>query len=138
MTLDEYLEEKKSICDRIKYKEARIRYFQQKANACTVSYNEMSGFNATRNMHPMEDAVCEVIDLQEEVKRIRQELSDLNDRFRESISRIGDVRLEMVLEMKYIDDATWDEIGYSMHYSRTQLHRFLSKALDALAGVDSS
>ena len=138
MTLDEYLEEKKSINNRIKYKEARIRYFQQKANACTVSYNEMSGFNATRNMHPMEDAVCEVIDLEEEVKRIRAELAALNDRFRESIRRIGDFRLETVLEMKYIDDATWDEIGFSLHYSRTQLHRFLSQGLDALEGLDSS
>lgn len=138
MTLDEYLDEKKAICDRIKYKEARILYFRTKASSCTMSYGERIGSNPSPNLHPMEDALSEVIDLEKDVERIKVDLEALNDRFRESIHRIGDMRLELVLEMKYIDDATWDEIGYSMHYSRTQLHRFLSKALDALAGVDSS
>lgn len=138
LTLDEYLDEKKALCDRIRYKEARILFFRSKANACTSRYGEKIGSTPSPNMHMMEDAMVEVMSLEDEIAGIKAELSMLNDSFRETIHRIGDVRLEMVLEMRYIEDGTWEEIAHATGYSRTQLHRYLSQGLNKLDGVDSS
>ena len=132
MTLDEYLDEKKGILDRIKYKESRIHLYELKANSCTVRYDPMAGYNATRNLHPMEDAVIEIIELQNEVKSLKAELTLLNERFRKSIKQIDDVNCRIVLEMKYIDDKTWDDIRAVMHYSRAHLFRIRSKGEELL------
>lgn len=132
MTLEEYQDEKYKILQTIRCKEAKIRFFQNRAVDTSVRYSETSGCSGSRNAHSMEDAVVNTEELREQIRAEREQLKQLDESFLRELREMDDPKLAMVLELKYIHGGSWRDIADSMQYSVRQLHRLQKEAAEYL------
>lgn len=136
MGIDEYCRKKESIRNAIRSGKAKIQYYEDRATNCTASYSGMEGHGGQPRLQAMEDAVVEKAELQRQIEQYYRDMQKLNNCFRQSIRQIGDPRLEMILELRYIRDCRWKEIGTYMKYGRTQLYRYHSDAVRELERLE--
>ena len=93
-----------------------------------MSYEPRIGKTETRNLQPMESAVVDMMQLSDQLAALNNELETLNEQFRNTIRLINDTSYETLLELKYIDEATEDELRKALHYERSKQYELLSKA----------
>ena len=76
--------------------------------------------NPSPSRSPMEDVICKIIDLQDEINADIDRLVDLKKLISDAIREVDDKELRLILEKRYINNQTWPEIsvdlGYKMRY----------------------
>ena len=65
----------------------------------------------------MADAVCKIVDLQEELGRDVQELVELKRRISTLIKSVPNHEYQTLLEKRYLCFQTWEKIAVDMTYS---------------------
>lgn len=77
-------------------------------------------------------AVAKIADLQAEINREIDRLVDLRRQMETAIGTVEDPLLRELLERRYIDGDTFEEIAVGMHYSWRNILRKHGKALSAI------
>ncbi|NLM05699.1 MAG: sigma-70 family RNA polymerase sigma factor [Tissierellia bacterium] len=94
----------------------------------TTSY-EQERVNKTKEKSPMENAIIKLLDLEREIDENIDELVDLKRKIMEIINSIESDEYRLVLEMRYLNFKTWEDISESLNYSYRQVHRIHGEAL---------
>ena len=79
----------------------------------------------------MANTVGRIIDLQNEINRDIDELVDLKAEIREVIDAVPDTDLRLILEERYLNWKSWEQIAVTLGYNLRYLHRLHRQALDA-------
>ena len=48
------------------------------------------------------------------------------------VNRLSDPTEQLLIRLRYLDGYSWTKIGFTMHYSKTQLQRIHKRALEHL------
>lgn len=81
---------------------------------------------------PTGNAVEKMVDLQREINGEIDHLVDVRKEIGACIRKVKDDNLELLLEYRYIDGRTWEDIAERMGYSYQHVNRLHKKALDNL------
>lgn len=84
----------------------------------------------------IESAVSKIVDLEAEMDQEVDELVKIRQEVKAAISTVGDERLKMLLEYKYIHGMTLEQIAKKMHYSFSHIKRLHCLALNYVGRKD--
>lgn len=128
MTAKEYLSQARFLDERINSKIQQVTSLNELATKCTSTLSDMP-HNPNKGNSTMADAVCKIIDLQEEINRDIDRLVDLKRGIMKVIKAVPDVEYQTILEKRYLCFISWEQIAVDMNYSIQHIHRMHSKAL---------
>ena len=77
----------------------------------------------------LQNAVCDIIELEEKIKSEIDEFVKVENEIREVINRQEDVDERLLLRLRYIEFNTFEQISIKMNYSLRQIWRIHKKAL---------
>lgn len=124
MTKKEYLSQAFELNKYIKRKELRIDALKSSLGVAATSYDDTRV--KTLPLSPFETRLTMIIDLEEELKKDKEELENLKMQIWRSIHSIGNDTVETVMELRYIAFENWPEIAEELCYSQSYvftLHR---------------
>lgn len=81
---------------------------------------------------PIERPMDKVLEIDEEIKREIDELQTVRKEIRAALNQLEDENLKLLMEYRYIDGLTWEQIAVEMHYSYMQICRLHGKALQTI------
>ena len=95
--------------------------------SANLSEEKVSGGNNTRSH--MENIVVKIVDLEREINEDIDKLVSLKAEIMEIIDQVDDPVSQMILEMRYINGKTWDEIAADIKFDIRTAFRVHGKAL---------
>ena len=128
MTAKEYLSQARFLDDRINSKIQQISSLNELATKCTATISDMP-HSPNSGGSTMADAVCKIIDLQEEINKDIDRLVDLKREIMGVIKAVPNVEYQTILEKRYLCFISWEQIAVDMNYSMQHIHRMHSSAL---------
>lgn len=131
MTAKEYLSQAYRLDQRIDSKIAQIASLNDLATKCTATLTGMPR-NPNRGGSTMADAVCKIVDLQEEINRDIDRLVDLKREIVAVIKAVENPEYQVMLEKRYLSFQTWEQIAVDMNYSIQHIYRLREKAYAAV------
>jgi len=79
-----------------------------------------------------EEIIAKIVDLEREIDADIDRLVAIRDGIKTIIEAVEDDRERLLLQYRYLDGRTFEEIAVQMHYSWRQIHRLHSRALSNL------
>ena len=131
MTAKEFLSQARYLDMRINSKVEQIDSLNDLATKCTSTLTGMP-HNPSPSTSLMADAVCKIVDLQEELGRDVQELVDLKRRISNIIKAVSNTEQQTLLEKRYLCFQTWEKIAVDMNFSMQYAFRIHDKALEKI------
>lgn len=128
MTAKEYLQQALRLDERINSKISQLESLRELATKCTSTITGMPR-NPSPSQSPMADAVCKIIDLQDEINRDIDHLVDLKRELVEVIRKVEDVECRLLLELRYLCFKSWEDIAVQMGYTTRNIHYLHKQAL---------
>ena len=131
MTAKEYLQRPKQIVQEIRRKQGRIETLKRLA---TRLGPEMSGIRVQTTPDParIQGFLAEAADEEREIARLEGKLQEAMCDSARLIARLPNEEMARILERRYLDEWTWEEIIEEMDISRTQVYERHRIALDIL------
>lgn len=131
MTAKEYLQRPKQIVQEIRRKQGRIETLKRLA---TRLGPEMSGIRVQTTPDParIQGFLAEAADEEREIARLEEKLQEAMCDSARLIARLPNEEMARILERRYLDEWTWEEIIEEMDISRTQVYERHRIALDIL------
>ena len=124
MTAKEYLSQVLYIDQRINCKLRQVAQLRENATRATATISDMPRPDSP-NVKSMENTICKIVDLEQEINRDIDRLVDLKAEAREALAQLTNPDESLILEMRYLLRNTWEEIaeetGYSVRHG-TRLH----------------
>jgi len=134
MQAKEFLNQAFLIDQRIRSKSEQIRTLNEIATSCSATLTGMPR-NPNRGGSRMADAVCKMIDLENEIARDMDRLIEVKREIVTVINAVDDVVLRTLLEKRYLCGATWEEISVDLCFNRRWTLRLHDKALEAVQKI---
>lgn len=78
---------------------------------------------------PIERPMDKVLEIDEEINREIDELQTVRQEIRAALNQLEDESLKLLMEYRYIDGLTWEQIAVKMNYSYMQICRLHGKTL---------
>ena len=136
MTAKEYLSQARFLDDRINSKIQQISSLNELATKCTATISDMPhGLNSGGST--MADAVCKIVDLQEEINRDIDSLVDLKRDIVRTIKSVQNPEYQIILELRYLCFKTWEEIAVQMNCSIDNVFKIRKNALKSVVIPES-
>lgn len=127
MTAKEYLSRYRFLNDGINAKLMQVEELRSKAQ--TVSGGNSTGARSSQPYDRIGEITAKIVDLEREINEEIDHLVDIQREIRESIAAVPEERLRTLLEYKYLNCMTLEEIAVLMDYSYKQICRLHGKAL---------
>ena len=87
---------------------------------------------ATPNPHSMEDTICKMIDMENEINADIDTLVDLKTEIMTCIKQVGNPEYQTLLELRYLCFKNWEDISTEMDYSLRRLYELHNLALEQI------
>lgn len=126
-----YLEQAYRIDQRINCKIEQVSSLHNLATKANSTLTDMPG-SPNRNIHRMEDIIVKIVDLENEINHDIDMLVDLKSEIMQVIKKVDDLELQTLLEQRYLNFRTWEQIAVDMGYNVRHLYRMHDKALKAV------
>lgn len=81
---------------------------------------------------PIERPMDKVLEIDEGINREIDTLQTIRQEIREALNQLEDESLKLLMEYRYIDGMTWEQVAVKMHYSYMQICRLHGKALKTI------
>ncbi|MDE5754250.1 MAG: hypothetical protein K2H89_06900 [Oscillospiraceae bacterium] len=130
MTAKEYWNKAEQLRKRINRKIHEIYVLRQGAESMNGS--SMSDMPKTVSPEPnkIENAVCKIITLEQEIRETQSELDDLTNEMYANIKRVDDGDARDILTKRYIEFKPWKAIAAEFGYSIQHTYYLHTKALE--------
>lgn len=128
MTAKEYMEQARYLDMQINSKIEQIRNLNELATKATTVYSDMP-HSPNRNTSRMEETVVKIIDLESEIDRDIDTLVDLKREIQAVINNVEDEKYRILLELRYINQMSWEEIAVHLGYDLRYTHKIHGRAL---------
>jgi len=132
MTTKEYLSQAFRLDQRINSKLEQVSSLRDLATKATASIHA-ERVSGTKQRSPMENAIVKLIDLEHDIDADIDKLVDLKREIIEVINSVEQPEYHLLLELRYLNYKTWEEIAEMMNYSWRNIHYVHGKALRAVA-----
>lgn len=132
--MKEYLSQAFHIDKRIQSKIEQVSALNRLATKATATYSDMPG-SSTRNVHKMEDVLLKIIDLEAEINEDVIRLVDTKKDIIHKIKSVDCAEYQTLLELRYLNYMTWEQIAVEMNYELRWLYRVHGRALDAISAT---
>ena len=116
---------------RIESKLQQVESLRSLATKATTTYTA-EPVSGTRDVHKREDIICKIVDLEAEINADIDQLIELKRKLREMIEAVPNVSYRTILELRYLNFRTWEEIAVAMGYTLRNLRYMRDKAIDSL------
>ena len=130
MTAKEYLSQYKGLNGSINAKLEQVGELRRKAQ--TVSSGSSDGAHSSTPRDRIGEITARIVDLEREINEDIDRSIDLQREIRAAIATVPDEHLRHLLELKYINCLTLEEIAVRMGYCYMQICRLHGKALTAV------
>ena len=134
MLAKDFLNQAFLIDQRIRSKSEQIQSLNEIATSCSATLTGMPR-NPNRGGSRMADAVCKMIDLENEIAKDMDRLIEVKREIVTVINAVDDVVLRTLLEKRYLCGATWEEISVDLCFNRRWTFRLHDKALEAVQKI---
>lgn len=134
MTAKEYLGKAYRLDQRINSKLDQVASLNELATKATSTLSDMPK-NPNKAISTMENTICKIIDLQDEINKDIDRLVDLKTEIVTTIKNIENKEYQTLLEKRYLCFDTWEQIAVDMNYSIRWVHNIHGKALKELSKV---
>lgn len=134
MTAKEYLGKAYRLDQRINSKLDQVASLNELATKATSTLSDMPK-NPNKAISTMENTICKIIDLQDEINRDIDRLVDLKTEIVTTIKNIENKEYQTLLEKRYLCFDTWEQIAVDMNYSIRWVHNIHGKALKELSKI---
>ena len=134
MNAKEYLARAYKLDQNIKSKLDQIGALENLATSCGSVLTGMPR-NPSKSISPMADAVCQIVDLRDELNRDLARLVTCKAEAVKIIHRVKNPDYRLILEKRYINYLPWETIAIELSYSKSwvlKLHHKAIKAVDAV------
>lgn len=84
------------------------------------------------NDSPIERPMDKVLEIEKEVDREIDEMQIVRKEIRETLNQLEDENLKLLMEYRYIDGLTWEQIAVKMHYGFQWVCKLHGRALNRL------
>ena len=81
---------------------------------------------------PIERPMDKVLEIDEEIKREIDELRTVRQEIRAALNQLEDENLKLLMEYRYIDGLTWEQIAVKMHYGFQWVCKLHGRALASI------
>ncbi len=85
---------------------------------------------ATPNPHSMEDTICKMVDMENEINDDIDTLVDLKAEIMRRIKRMENTEYQTILELRYLCLKSWEDISAEIGYSLRRLYELHNLALE--------
>lgn len=134
MNAKEYLLQIRNINIKIERKKMQLETLKDISTKITPTLSDMPK-GSSKETSPMENAICKIIDLENEIK----ELSGIMDAKKsESLSYIFQLHndeYQTLLMLRYLQLMSWEDISLEMHYTKRWLYKLHGIALNKLSQI---
>lgn len=134
MKAKEYLGKAYRLDQRINSKLDQVASLNELATKATSTLSDMPK-NPNKAISTMENTICKIIDLQDEINRDIDRLVDLKTEIVTTIKNIENKEYQTLLEKRYLCFDTWEQIAVDMNYSIRWVHNIHGKALKELSKI---
>ena len=131
MTAKEYLQRPKQIVQEIRRKQGRIETLKRLATRLGPEMSDIR-VQATPDPARIQGFLAEAADEEREIARLEEKLQEAMCDSARLIARLPNEEMARILERRYLDEWTWEEIIEEMDISRTQVYERHRIALDIL------
>jgi len=131
VTAKEYLSQAYRIDQRINSKLEQVATLRELAVKATSTLSDMP-HNHMRNASSMENIICKIVGLEDEINTDIDRLVDLKREISGVINSVEKPEYHLLLELRYQNYKTWEEIAEMMDYSWRNIHYIHAKALKAV------
>jgi len=128
MNAKEYLSQAIWLNQRINSKLEQVSSLRTLASKVNTTFGE-ERVQSTKKQSPMEETIVRLIDLENEVNENIDELIKLKSEIEETINQVDDPVYQLILQMRYIDRKTWEEVARNVGYDRRTIFRIHGEAL---------
>jgi len=84
---------------------------------------------ATPNPHSMEDTICKMVDMENEINNDIDMLVDLKAEIMRRIKRVENTEYQTILELRYLCFKRWEDISVDLGYDLRYVYKLHDKAL---------
>ena len=134
MQAKEFLNQAFLIDQRIRSKSEQIRTLHEIATSCSANITGMPR-NPKRGGSRMADAVCKMVDLENEIARDMDALIAVKRQIVVVINAVDDITLRTLLEKRYLCGATWEDISCDLCFNKRWTLRLHDRALEAVQKI---
>ena len=134
MQAKEFLNQAFLIDQRIRSKSEQIRTLHEIATSCSANITGMPR-NPNRGGSRMADAVCKMVDLENEIARDMDALIAVKRKIVVVINAVDDITLRTLLEKRYLCSATWEDISCDLCFNKRWTLRLHDRALEAVQKI---
>ena len=128
MTAKQYLRQARYLDEGINTKIAQVSSLHDLATKATATLSDMPG-GPTRNTHRMEDIIIKILMLENEINADIDHLVDLKEGILAVIKAVDDEECRLLLEKRYLNYESWEDIAAEMCTGIDNIYRLHSKAL---------
>ena len=128
MKAKDYLSQAYKLNHRIDCKLRQTENLRDLATRATASIHA-ERVSGTKQRSPMENAIVKLIDLEHEINSDIDRLVDMKREIAVVISKLSSPSHKILLELRYLEGKTWDEIAKAMDYDLRWIYRLHGKAL---------
>lgn len=128
MNSKQYLYQAVGLDKRINSKLEQVSMLRDMATKATSTF-QAERVSGTRQRSPMENAVVKIIDLENDIDRDIDKLVDLKLELISFISRLENPTYRLLLELRYLEGKTWEEVAEIMNYDLRLVYRLHGRAL---------
>ena len=129
MTTKTYLSQARYLDMRIKSKLQQVDSLNELATTCTSVLTGMPR-NPSGSTSCMADAVCKIVDLQNDINRDIDKLVDLKKEIMGVIKAVSNPEHQTLLEKRYLCFLSWEKIAVDMGYDLRYTHKLHIRALE--------
>ena len=130
MTAQEFLNQAYLLDQRINSKIDQLAVLNDLAQKATATYTGMP-HSPNKGSNTMANTIDRIIDLQKEINQDIDKLVDLKAQMRAVIDAVTETDLRLILEERYLNWRSWEQIAVSLGYNLRYLHRLHRQALEA-------
>lgn len=131
MTIKEYLSQAYRIDQRINSKLEQVASLRDLASKVTVSY-KAEPIIKTKPGSSKENAIIKIINLENQIDADIDRLVDIKRDIMKAIKSVEQPEYNLLLELRYLNYKTWEEIAEMMNYSWRNVHYVHGRALTAV------
>ena len=129
MNTKRYLSEISTIERNIGVKKEKIISLKCIAENCSPHLSGMP-HNPHKSSSHMADAVCKIIDLENEINADIDQLVDLKRDMVAAIKAVADPECQTLLELRYLCFKSWEQIAVAMGYGVRHVYKLHNSALE--------
>lgn len=134
MNAKDYLSQARFLDMTINSKIEQLESLNSLATKATATLSDMP-HNPNRGTSSLEDTICKIIDLQDEINRDIDALVDLKREIIHRIKKIDNSEYQALLELRYLSFLSWERISVDMNISMQHAFRLHDRAIENFSQI---